>query len=58
MLTQSGAPGRVIDWTNFSHQHFNVYTTSEFSIFHWICPLYLLVLVGVGLPLCVTVTPS
>ena len=21
MLTQSGAPGRVTGWTNFSHQH-------------------------------------
>ena len=58
MLTQSGAPGRVIGWTNFSHQH-SCIDFCRFFIFHWIClPSILLILVGVELPLCVVVTLS
>ena len=56
MLTQSGAPGRVIGWTNFSHYH-SIHSFCRFFIFHWIClPSILLILVGVELPLCVVVT--
>ena len=59
MLTQSGAPGYVIGWTNFSHLHsvhgfrrnFNVLLDLSSNI-------YLLVLVGVELSLSVVVTPS
>ena len=38
---------------------FGTWISSKFSVFHWIClPFILLVLVGVELPLCVVVTPS
>ena len=54
--TQSGASGRVIGWTDFS---LNTWMLSKFSIFHWICLLFiLLILVGVELPLCIFVTLS
>ena len=37
----------------------NTWTLSKFSIFHWICLLFiLLILVGVELPLCIVVTLS
>ena len=46
-LTQSGAPGRVIGWTNFSHWH-SIYWFCRFFTFLWIClPIILLILVGV-----------
>ena len=58
MLTQSGAPGRVIGWTNFSHLH-SIHWFCRLLIFHWIClPSILLILVGVELPFCVVVTLS
>ena len=54
-LAQSGAPGHVIGWANFSHYIDFV----DFFTFHWIClPFILLILVVVELPLCVIVTLS
>ena len=56
MLTQSRAPGRVIDWTHTGTQYMDFV---EVLIFHWIClPFILLILVGVELPLCIVVTLS
>ena len=58
MLTQSGTPGSVIDWTIFSHC---IQYIDFVEIFHvyWICLLFiLLVLVGVVLPLYVVATLS
>ena len=53
-LTQSGAPGRDIGWTNFSHQQLFM-KSSKFSIFYC-APFILLVLISVELLLCLPVT--
>ena len=57
MLAQSGAPGRVIGWTNFSHQH----SIHGFRRNFQHCTgfvYYFLILVGVEIPLCIVVTLS
>ena len=42
-----------------SHNSIDTWISSEFSMFHWICLLFiLLLLVGVELPLCIFVTLS
>ena len=42
-----------------SHTRLNTWILSKFSIFHWICPLFiLLILLGVELPSCIVVTLS
>ena len=51
-LTQSGAPGRVIGWTNVSHKH----STHGFRIS--LLLFIFLILVGDELPLCIVVTLS
>ena len=56
-FTQSGAPGRVNGWTNFSHWH-SVDYIKIFNISLDLSTIYLLVLVGVNVPLHVAVTPS
>ena len=61
LLTQSGAPGRVIGWTNFSHKH-SVHGFCRsfqcFTVFVCICLSILLIFLGVELPLCIVVTLS
>ena len=54
MLTQSGAPGRVIGWImHILTLALNTWILLKFSKFHWICLLFIwLTLVGVELPLC------
>ena len=52
-LTQSGAPGCVIGWTNFLTLALDAWILSKFSTIYWICLLLVfLVLVSVELPLC------
>ena len=64
-LCKSAAPGRVYWLDQCLIVALSTWTTSKFSLFHWICLLflvgvvgYLLVLVGVEFPLCAAVTPS
>ena len=54
MLTQSGAPGYVDQFLTLA---LDTCILSRFSIFHWICLLFtVLIFVGVELPLCMVVT--
>ena len=55
MLTQSGTPGHVIDLTNFS---LKTWISSKFSMFHWICLLFICLFCWVELSLWIVVTPS
>ena len=56
MFTQSGAPGRVIGWTNSYTSTQYIDFVDNFT-FQWIClPIILLILVGVELPLRAVVT--
>ena len=57
MLTQSGAPGRVIGYTNFSYWH-SVHRLHRYVLDFTLSAICILVLVGVELLLCVVVTPS
>ena len=56
-LTQSRAPDRVIGWTNFSHEH-SVHGLRQNVPYFNLSAIYLFVLVGVELPLCIAVTLS
>ena len=54
MLSQSGAPGCIIGWSNFSHKHSGQeFHWNQFSVFHRFCQRFiLLVLLRVEVPLC------
>ena len=59
MLTQSGAPGCVIGWTDFSHQHsihgFHQNFQHCTGFVHYLFCFVLLILMGAELPLCIVV---
>ena len=58
-LTQSGAPGRVIGWDNFSHWLSIQRFRWNFQTLYWICLLFnFYILLGDELPLCIVATLS